>query len=200
MTDKPILFSAPMVRALLDGRKTQTRRVAKFIEPIPERGTYHIRNSGGGLVGVSENDVASSAPDYAPHQPGDRLWVREAWSPHQTGDCGNVVVYKATNNYAYTKWKPSIHMPRWASRVTLVVTAVRVQRLQEISKDDVIAEGIHERAGLPIKDCHAGWHEPFADLWKSLNGPGSWDANPWVAAYTFTVHKCNIDDMGAAND
>ena len=88
---------------------------------------------------------------------------------------------------------PSIHMPRWASRLTLIVTGSKVERLQDISRADVMAEGIHERAGAPMSDVFAGWHEPFADLWIGLHGEASWDENPEVVAISFRVIKANID-------
>lgn len=138
--DRPILFSGPMVRALLDGRKTQTRRVATFVQETD--GLFHIRNSGGGVFGVSEDRVPIVAPDYAPYSTGDRLWVREAFTDLRVYGGGPDVLYRVDGGPDYLKWKPGIHMPRGASRLTLTVTDVRVQRLQEISEEDAQAEGV----------------------------------------------------------
>ncbi|MBS7697835.1 MULTISPECIES: hypothetical protein [unclassified Chelatococcus] len=237
MADRPILFSGPMVRALLEGRKTQTRRI---IKPQPPEGARY--------AGIH---YASDEPDShffnTPIGPfkvrqrineGDRLYVRESWNwtfikdlaPGETlgrtvDECcaanggfacpvGDGIVYAATNAHEHpefgkARWKPSIHMPRWASRLTLVATDVRVQRLQDISEEDAIAEGIFERSAIgddPMHDTwtwrREGWRYPtprmaYAALWTEINGPGSWEANPWVAAYTFSAHRCNIDQMEA---
>jgi hypothetical protein len=184
MTDKPILFSGPMVRAILDGRKTQTRRV------------------------VSDTK-ATMATKTAP---GDRLWVREALERGVTfgigGDEIKSVVYRAdgkTHTDANWRWKrdtlPSIHCPRALSRITLEVTGVKVERLQDISEDDAIAEGMTQEtaeavmqpeelavyASTHILCPHSRARILFEHVWETINGPGSWDANPWVAAYTFRV-------------
>lgn len=213
MSDKPILFSASMVRALFDGRKTQTRRVAKFVEAIDD-GEFHIHSAGGGLYGISENDVPNDAVDYAPYQIGDRLWIREAYRINGWATDVATVFYRAHENASYSemceqwpvadhkpiavtpgKWRPGIHLPRWASRMTLVVTDVRVQRLQEITEEDAIAEG----AQCEFRTVHglASKSEShqfgFANVWDAINGAGAWAANPFVVAYTFSVHHCNID-------
>lgn len=147
---------------------------------------------------------------------GDVLWVRETWCKGPIGRDGVVedwsdFIYRATSpevegiddgdGYAELNadgsikscWKASIHMPRIASRLTLEVTNVRVERLQDISKNDVIAEGITEREGAPIGDVVCGWHEPYAQLWNAINGPGEWEKNPFVVAVTFRPHLMNID-------
>lgn len=209
MADRPILFSAPMVRALLDGRKTQTRRIFKGAEQN-ENGLWHIHNAGGGVIGVAEEDVGKQAVDYLPIQVGDRLWVREEWSgdfawhsikPSERHPSERLWFW-ADGNPADGDWerpRPSIHMPRWASRLTLTVTDVRVERLQDISEDDAAAEGWpapedRAKAGIAeIRDAYPiGW---YAWLWDSINGPGAWEANPWVAAYTFTVIQKNISEV-----
>ncbi|PZR85255.1 MAG: hypothetical protein DI537_31095 [Stutzerimonas stutzeri] len=207
--DRPILFSAPMVRALLAGRKSQTRRIAKFIEAIDD-GEFHIHNAGGGLYGVSEADVPADAVDYAPISIGDRLWVREAYSgPHRMGDIPPrhwrddlPIWFWADGNPEYGDWtkpKPGIHMPRWASRLTLTVTDVRVQRLGDISETDAKAEGVD-----PIVDHGVGTTAlhtiAFQQLWDRLHGEGATYANPWVAAYTFTVERRNIDALPSGAD
>lgn len=206
MTDKPILFSAPMIRALLDGRKTQERRVLK---PQPK------------------NPVMYGERYLNRYSIGDRLWVREAFLPRGLGLPISAIMrphYRADpeSDKACWKglWKPSIHMPRRYSRLTLIVTDVRVQRLQEISEEDAIADGIEtdiwDMAPVARRYGTEGWFvgwsmgltEPsvsveadevyrrsFQSLWNSINGPDAWDANPWVVVYGFEVHKCNIDAM-----
>lgn len=205
MTERPILFSAPMVRALLDGTKTQTRRVVKpqFAAdalPCEMPATDPI---GGWVVpghsGLWWCDAAANADDArrCPYgKPSDRLWVREAWARiNRTHGIERittgVVEYAHRADMAPAMaadrlfyggmWRPSIHMPRAASRITLEVTGVRVERLQEITRGDAMAEG------CPFPNMAAG-HDPrewYAKLWNDINGPGSWDANPWVWAITF---------------
>lgn len=223
MTDRPILFSAPMVRALLDGRKTQTRRVAKFVQPDGDG--WHIRSSGGGMLGADDDDVRAHAADYAPYAVGDRLWVKETWTIGGVfTDCVETR-YRAHERASHTefveqvpiarvgnlpkarwpKYASPLHMPRWASRITLTVTDVRVERLQDISNDDALAEGIieyepteEEPAEFSHTDGGDVWNNPrsaYQALWDSINGNGAWDANPWVAAISFDVHARNIDAM-----
>ena len=231
--EKPILFSAPMVRAILDGRKTVTRRVlnksntffngmawpqdvsesdcnwqSAWVDdgPLPagKPGPYlHVEWPYGKLCDGG-TDEKLWARVYPRKQPGDLLWVREAWSPiGELSECTGPadIHYRATSTEAEAalcEWKPSIHMPRWACRLRLRVTAVKVERLQDISEEDAIAEGIiamRSRAGsVPITvygyDANAQNHSPsardaFSFLWTSINGPGSWDVNPWVASYSF---------------
>jgi hypothetical protein len=224
MTDKPIIFSAPMVRALLDGRKTQTRRVVKNVpdapamdniawpdkklHPAPYVDAYcGARRTPENPRGMTENwaywtrDDRPGPPFKVGYVPGDRLWVREAhtFQGQAEGEC----LYRATvgddtdyyvEEIAELRWRPSIHMPRWASRLTLTVTDVRVQRLQDISGWDVEAEGACEFAALPPNDQDTEEARAiFRDLWNSLHGSDAWAANPWVCALTFTVKKGNID-------
>ena len=217
MTDRPIIFSAPMVRALLDGRKTQTRRVLG--NSGPGRGRSNIFSA---QIGWSDSYVldpgnANWRERDTPDAPGDRLWVRECWrtasayddlSPSQMGG-EEPIRYEADQTWQTWGWgrphstgrhRAARHMPRWASRLTLLVTDVRVQRLQEISEDDARAEGVlpdgfegyrgHEGTiGYPT----AIW--AFRHIWNSIHGPDAWDANPWVAAISFTAHRCNIYSM-----
>ena len=211
MADKPILFSAPMIRALLDRTKTQTRRALPTSHPkFPQ--LTQIRTDVLTLLpndpeawywdGVYENVGASLRIRYAA---GDRLWVREAWSAIMTGGWTiadarsglfpTKIVYRADGHaHEYSDgWWPSIHMPREFSRLTLTVTDVRIQRLQDISRGDAMAEG------CPFANMRDGpdpraW---YADLWDTINGPGAWGKNPWVAAYTFSVQHCNIDRLKA---
>lgn len=246
MADHPILFSAPMIRALLDGRKTQTRRVMK---PQPEPtgdGRWHVFNAGGGTSGISAEDMPTCALDYLRIGVGDRLWVRETWfiatqysygitpggseiAPpplaHRNNDpvhyladgdppnCANRHYgpdglrggwFAAPDPYAIWDKKSSIHMPRWASRLTLIVTDVRVQRLQEISEEDAIAEGLEWVSPTwGIQGIANSWTglavEAYAALWDHINGTGAWETNPWIVAYSFSVNRCNIDQMEAVH-
>lgn len=187
--ERPILFSGPMVRAILEGRKTQTRRIVK--------GTALEWLAPGMFTPEFVADPGNRLCPYG--QPGDRLWVRETWS-NLNADFPAVdphFVYRADeNDHGPVTWKPSIHMPRAASRLLLEVTDVRVERLQDISEDDARAEGVLEN---PTGDTlHDFWHyagdgcwgafnavHSFESLWQSINGPESWDENPWVWAVTF---------------
>lgn len=184
MGEKPIIFSAPMVRAILDGRKSQTRRVLKprgKLQPSLVDGTWSDEY-------VLDPGNAEWLARDVPYAVGDVLWVRETWQIPPLCD----IQYRATDTNRIGHWNPDrgswrspIHMPRAYSRISLKVTGIKVERLQDISRDDVIAEGITERDGAPLTDCVAGWHEPFAALWESIHGPGSWEQNPWVVAISF---------------
>lgn len=202
--DRPIIFSAPMIRALLAGRKTQTRRILK---PQPEsqvNGKFHIRGTGGGCFDVDESSIGRIAADYCRFAPGDRLWVRENFNADGEGP-----VYAAEwplHDPCAPRWRPSIHMPRWASRLTLLVESVKVERLQDISEVDAIAEGIAKSPhgngdqwlDYPEGSSAAGWIDPrasFRSLWKSIHGADGWIENPYVAAISFRVVKENIDSL-----
>jgi hypothetical protein len=176
--ERPILFSGPMVRAILDGSKTQTRRT--FKGTTEHKGPYNPAY-------MEAHQQANGWGSICPYgTPGDRLWVRETWAHERDGtgcpdDTG--VLYRATDpgwddEGTGLRWRPSIFMPRIASRILLEITDVRVQRLQEISDEDARAEGYDRRS-------HAFPREWFALLWERIHGPGSWDANPWVWAITF---------------
>lgn len=203
MAERGILFSAPMVRALLAGTKTQTRR------PMSNR-----------LVRVDGGVPFTNPPAWAHGAPGsmvlpcpygirgDRLWVRETWMPDppRDGTWPHVAfdgckprdmsliperyrtpahcLYRADGRDSLTGWTPAIHMFRWASRITLEVTAVRVERLQDISEDDLAAEGIQELIDAGV-DHDGTPRDTYRALWETLNGPGSWAANPWVWAVSF---------------
>lgn len=206
MADKPIIFSAPMVRALLDGTKTQTRRVLRL---QPDTGARFNGFERDGHALFTKGSFYGK--QRLPYAIGDRLWVREAfWT---CDECGyrNMCEGGANHSGHIGRWccascdellpraKTSpIHMPRWASRLTLTVTDVRVQRLQDISLGDICAEGLASSI-YDFAPVQRGF-DAFETLWNSLHGPGAWAANPWVAAYTFTVHRGNIDKMpGKAN-
>ena len=189
-TERPILFSAPMVRAILSNTKTQTRRVVK------DTGLYAI-------------DAAIHGPETAAREllalasrcpygiPGDRLWVREAWgfNPDFPGLLGHIF-FRADCGHEHDgiKWRPSIHMPRAASRITLEVTEVRVERLAIISEADAIAEGLKplsegtDRTWTVDADPRSEHESPrdtYRWLWESINGPGAWDKSPWVWVVEF---------------
>lgn len=198
MTDRPILFSAPMVLALLAGRKTQTRRLAA-----------------GSTKPIGGDDLLWRPSPWRKVQPGDRLWVKETWAEVGAGDPG-IPIYRADYPACVpagvenippaeqVKWRVSIHCARRLSRLTLTVTDVRAQRLQEISEEDAEAESLwrgrarrnlwwHSPTACRLLEPYRSHKDAFADLWDSLHGPGAWDANPEVVALTFTVAQRNID-------
>jgi hypothetical protein len=210
MKERPILMSAPMVRALLDGTKTQTRRAVKP-QPQTVDGMNCTRLRLLDKRGEVFIDEALEAP--TPHLrnmlcpygrlPGDRLWVREAWKAHTTFDHlpprdipQSHVWYMADDGYkAESRYRQGMFMPRWASRITLEVMEVRVERLQDISDSDAIAEGI--KRDFVEGDSATLWRNyatggtticpvfSYQTLWESINGVGSWNANPWVWAISF---------------
>lgn len=229
MKERPILFSAPMVRAIRDGRKTQLRRVVKPQPPSVES-VSAIAGIGFSIFTDEHTpgkfrvagpvwcvrDLMGREPEWkCPYGiPGDRLWVRECWTPdHRDFYPHFPAVYKADAAYDYDRnekgevyspeqkswypyrWRPSIHMPRWASRITLEVVAVRVERLQEISEADSLAEGIHQFGeleiygydpkGTPGTMIGATATEAFFWLWQQINSLESWSANPWVWVVEF---------------
>ncbi|MEN7460392.1 hypothetical protein [Pantoea dispersa] len=221
MTERGMIFNADMVRAILDGSKTQTRRIAPIsqlkIEPYEhDMVTWNVQfskpvkgvtrsYSGGRLSEAEARQVIASR--FCPFgQPGDRLWVREAWMPDapRDGTWADVEFYGCKGSplsmipERYRKpehcihraswdgsemvgWTPSIHMPRWASRITLEITGVRVERLNDISEDDAKAEG------APTECCVIGDKHflGFRSLWRSIYGADSWQANPWVWVIEF---------------
>nr|WP_322112541.1 hypothetical protein [Enterobacter kobei] len=214
MKERGMIFNGAMVRAILDGRKMQTRRP---VNPQPELTSGSGFSWKGWVYGSGSSDRETNknfAHVACPFgKPGDRIWVRETFSvvPDHDEPAGcSAVLYAADGEGPYRKWTPSIHMPRWASRILLEITGVRVERLQNISDADCIAEGI-----IPVPkdrdDDHQFWrdyhlsgdgtfcvHSPresFESLWKSVRGksfeqeedtgPGSWHANPWVWAIKF---------------
>lgn len=196
MADKPILFSGEMVRAILDGRKTVTRRVAKQFSGQPER----WRLEGDMMAFDGGFEYAHLRCPYG--RPGDLLWVRETWRPFTAnGSVDAAVQYKAdsaieqvfmTPDYinrfpeSPDKWRPSIHMPRWASRILLEVVSRRLERLQDISEADCIAEGAPGGHGVIPGYAYAATPlEHYRHIWTEINGQASWDANPWVWVVEF---------------
>ncbi|MGH8158416.1 MAG: hypothetical protein ACREPQ_09860 [Rhodanobacter sp.] len=194
MKERPILFSAPMVRAILEGHKTVTRRVVKP-QPTPDRPPMIAT----GLHGWDGSQFTTVRSPYG--QPGDRLWVRETHAivPRTAYACSvgvqqvlrpdhgsdAAVFREGWERCKPCTWRPSIHMPRWASRITLEVTGVRVERLHDITEQQAFDEGIDNhmcanavgRSPYKMGPCTI---MGFAHLWETINGPGSWDANPWV--------------------
>ncbi len=188
MKERPILFSAPMVRAILEGRKTQTRRVVKQYLPSPRAmaGTKPVPDD---LVLRSSGFAHRNTCPYG--QPGDRLWVREAWARYNIDQDSHDMAYRATAPDEWPiegRWRPSIHMPRWASRITLEIVSVRVERLNNITREDAAAEGICYPDSEPKPEWYlnSNWPEQnFAGLWEAINGAGSWQENPWVWVVEF---------------
>jgi hypothetical protein len=196
MTERGILFSGAMVRALLDGSKTQTRRAVKMppswdciVYADWGNGWWPYRSDDGESPNYDNNEIPLRCP-YG--QPGDRLWVRETWAPHPDfPESVHRGVYRADPECKYDvpRWRPSIHMPRWASRILLEIVSVRVERLQDIGDVDSHAEGV------TIEDRHMGGYcageflppsvRAYRELWEQINGAGSWAANPWVWVVEF---------------
>jgi hypothetical protein len=185
--EKPILFSAPMVRAILEGKKTQTRRIVKPQPPewinelhgneLSKRAPYHIEDDEQRVFGWGFQDDHDRYYKFPYGKLGDRLWVRETHCQY-----GDGYIYRADygqftpiSDGIGGPWKPSIHMPRKASRINLEIESVRVEGLNDISEADAKAEGI--ATSKP--------EFSFMTLWKSINGPDSWDSNPWVWVVQF---------------
>lgn len=197
MKSRPILFSAPMVRALLDGTKTQTRRVVKHA-PTPWNPAH----------------TAWDMTKCQNGEPGDQLWVRETFlmdkrdptlavmsadgfsvgkpPSDKFSDVGKHADVAKLKEHEFWVTKPSIFMPRWASRITLEITSVRVERLQDISAADALAEGARrfDDGGYSLQKYPANYYDchhinNYADIWESINGAGSWGLNPWVWVLEF---------------
>lgn len=221
MKERPIIFTAENVSAILDGHKTQTRRVIKP-QPVPYAGGWRQN------VGTCNTAESRWMPKHGPYplmasccpygQPGDQLWVRQTWWHERGTDFENAAFEDGTliskgrdgrQVFKIPNWKPedskhwhkrsSIHMPKWASRINLKVTAVRVEQLQNISEEDAQKEGILEPSPVHGKWCyphkgrqgHWSYRKPFADLWNSINKNRGfpWNKNPWVWAIEFKREK-----------
>ncbi|MGP1182144.1 hypothetical protein ACJ8J4_04880 [Serratia sp. CY47280] len=193
MKERPVIFNGEMVRAILDGRKTQTRRALNWKrQPYTEM----AERDDGSLWPWAEDgerggDIWFSCPFG---EVGDRLWVRETWA--EAGASAPDLTLYRSNYPAHVpafyenvpaadeiRWHPSIHMPRWASRITLEITAVRVERLNNISEEDARAEGV--KAGVSPGHEHMMHQVAFSELWQSIYGEESWSANPWVWVIEF---------------
>jgi len=219
MKERPILFSGEMVRAILDGSKTQTRRVIKVPGKHNNPGDIQHRESGdkwyknsvwsmrtySGMWGdYTHRDFMSKCP-YG--EIGDKLWVKETWFNDEGSDECTTYYPALMDDHElfeirHIKKRPSIFMPRWASRLSLRITNIRVERLHDISEEDAIAEGIQEvtKDGIVFKYCvndhkdysSTPWQnmprtakEAYKNLWEKINGKDSWDKNPWVWVVEF---------------
>ncbi|WP_442963586.1 hypothetical protein [Pseudomonas sp. MF6772] len=209
MKERPILFSAPMVRAILEGRKTVTRRATKVQPHIDASGNFCVGSSNYGQDGYGKPVTKHFVNGCCPYgKPGDRLWVRETFIDLRgTGVERRPDPDGPLQRYAYAadcrpgshsdearkdfglKYKPSIHMPRAACRILLEITGVRVERLQDITYEQAAAEGVHRG---PLREwcasdeggaCHKYPVPAFRDLWQSVGG--NWDASPWVWVVEF---------------
>jgi len=180
--EHPILFSGPMVLAILDGRKTMTRRILKnHLFLSRKRRIYYDKDTERWYASfIPDKTVGDFCVGKCPYgQPGDRLWVREKFACLDLAK-KTPVIYAADREPKDYLWRPSIHMPRWASRITLEIIAVRIERVQDISNEDAEAEG--------LSWCNAASpRDKFQCLWGSLNAKRGygWDANPWVWAISF---------------
>lgn len=226
--DRPIIFKDEMIRAILEGRKTQTRRVIKPQPTLCERSGFHWKGYAYGIGSGHRETQRNFARQECPQgKPGDRLWVREAHAfvPQPAYRCSTDIYQQINPNYDYEAcvyrenfdrsrsfpWRPSIHMPRWASRITLEITDVRVERLQDISEEDAIAEGARHFPDLPgtspygqddrwsmeapdsCDKCLGNARMAFANYFCKITGnapkglldPRPWDANPWVWVIEF---------------
>lgn len=223
-TARPILMSAPMVRALIEGTKTQTRRIVK---PQPPAGyvrhcLYHAPVYG--WTNVLDDFTDNWFKVRCPYgQPGDLLWVRERWTfvnVQRRGDQSELVVaynadgadlpnrpaifvhdpdsrwYDAALGWFDRRKRPSIHMPRWASRLTLRITDVRVEQLQDISDEDAKAEGVRRHDWqYENGEGPETYRDAYACLWDHINGEGSWDQNPWCWCIQFECIRKNVDEV-----
>lgn len=183
--ERPILFSGPMIRALMKGRKTQTRRIVK---PQPEfrgsqdswfwKGGPALRKAtyGADYVHTDRCALERAMVAISPFQAGQLLWVKETFGFN--GNQADDVVYRATANlHDPIPWTPAIFMPRKYSRITLEIVSVRVERLQEISEADAMAEGV---TLLGTTRWETEGRDAYHTLWESINGNGSWEINPWI--------------------
>lgn len=203
MSERPILFNTEMVHAILEEKKTQTRRVCKLQPHEAAEMTWWPDGKG------TDTGTAGGAPGcylkLCPFgQVGAHLWVRETWqhSNHPYGplDISCDIFYREeyfddphgmdgekSPEGKYRFWKPSIHMPRWASRIMLEITDVRVERLKDISEEEAYWEGCDHAPGVGLMEPRQCYRRGFMTLWESINGTGSWDVNPWVWVIKFKV-------------
>ena len=223
MKERGIIFNAEMVRAILDGRKTQTRRVMK-VQPVLNGDRWEVYSASveKGNKSIPVTPWGSIENNCPFGKVGDHLWVRETWSvvSHEFDDDGLMidyvpdrptkavrempyghgyytghVIYSADGDFTWgdddgcidgrSCWKPSIHMPRWASRITLEVTDVRVERLNDVSNDDAKSEGCWYGRGCGVPDKALTPSDQFPTLWEEIYGDGSWASNPWVWVIEF---------------
>jgi len=217
MKARPILMAGPMVKASLEGRKVQTRRVVAYGNSTVDGGrskTLWNQLQWANPENFSDSSFSDNGMPWYLHvyhsngdtrhrvrpiyEPGDLLWVRESFAYY--GMKADQVFYRATDS-GNLNWRPSIHMPRRYSRFTLELTGVRVERLQEISEEDAQAEGAKAAFYRTptneknVSHCGHSYKLGFVRLWESIHGVDSWDNNPWIYALAFRVHHCNVDDL-----
>ena len=215
ITERGMIFNGEMVRALLDGRKTQTRRIVKGTDSAVKFCKEWNINGEEVFVVLGEKDHTGMNPVLGAIScpfgaVGNRIWVREAFRVHSRATDVATLVYKASERNSWTeqthrvpvavcnkpatpeKWTPSLHMPRWASRILLEITDVRVERLNAINEHDALAEGVAKLRGGFWKHYQPGWTQhqlsargSFVTLWKSIYGDESWNSNPWVWVIKF---------------
>lgn len=213
----PKLFNAEMVQAMLAGRKTETRRIFK---DAPVDVGHWWRDPETGFIRCQDRTGTPYGRHFGTRtQTGDLIWVREnfqisgiGWGKKPSEAIGGKVHYKADPDHGWHSywggWHPSIHMPKWASRLTLVVTDYRIERLHDIDETGAIAEGcgpfFDENDPRKVPSPNGGSIEmmpikgpvdAYAALWDKINGNGAWTANPWVEVTSYTPHLCNIDRM-----
>lgn len=188
MIERPIVFSTEMVKAIFEGRKTQTRRLIKPQPEIVDKEPRFIKNTWAfyhNTIKKYQNGLIVESSPYGKIK--DLLYVRETWAEYHGG-----IIYKADQKYNdivdgdLIRWKPSIHMPKKYARLWLKVKNIRVESLQDITEEDVRAEGIKQECGCTACICR-GLKRDFEDLWNSINekrGYG-WDTNPWVWVIVF---------------
>lgn len=216
MKERGMIFNDEMVRAIIDGRKTQTRRIVKPQPELTERSGFSWNGALYGAGSDSRETNRNFAHTKCPFgKPGDRIWVRETFTGHYLDDAqiqdikdgrekaSDLCEYRADYPDGYQAadgWTPSIHMPRWASRILLEITDVRVERLNAINEHDAQAEGVAKLRGGFWKHYQPGWTQhqlsargSFVTLWKSIYGDESWNSNPWVWVIKFK----RIEDLTA---
>jgi len=190
MKERPILFNTEMVKAILEGRKTQTRRVIKD-QPLSGRSIKHYSDNEWVVYSDSDPIVTLYTIKCPYGQVGDRLWVREMWDYTGQGlDCVYKADAKPTDIFPWEKYRPSIFMPRWASRITLEIVEIKVEKLQDINKarhDEIMLEGYP--FGYELKNLNESPVHTFADVWDSINAKRgfSWESNPWCWCLSFKV-------------
>ncbi|WP_411178240.1 hypothetical protein ACHQIY_15290 [Klebsiella pneumoniae] len=215
ITERGMIFNGEMVRALLDGRKTQTRRIVKGTDSAVKFCKEWNINGEEVFVVLGEKDHTGMNPVLGAIScpfgaVGNRIWEREAFRVRSRATDVAILVYKASERNSWTeqthrvpvavcnkpatpeKWTPSLHMPRWASRILLEITDVRVERLNAINEHDAQAEGVAKLRGGFWKHYQPGWTQhqlsargSFVTLWKSIYGDESWNSNPWVWVIKF---------------
>ena len=186
--ERSMIFNAEMVRAILSGQKTQTRRIMKN-QPAGDYpdSPVMVRNIESGFQWHGKHGESSVFP-YPLGTVGDRIWVRETWARYNVDQDSHDLAYRATTPEDWPPngaiWRPSVHMPRWASRILLEITNVRVERLNDISEEDAKAEGVSPSAHT-ITPPEAVYRVGFGELWRSIYGDENWEKNPWVWVIEF---------------